>query len=147
MWSSLPLWVHRPIHRCVRGVQNTYELVNLGSREISLINKLHIFQCICKIFCVEPSYTHTFKDTILIQYRKCKSSQMICELIWVFETTPRTRLCHHSVVIEQLLERVQLSAHLGLIIVANLVPHQLTIDTLTDHRSKNNQYMWQVEMH
>ena len=35
------------------GSKNIYELVNLGARKISLINKLHIFQCMGNIFCVE----------------------------------------------------------------------------------------------
>ena len=30
--------------------KNTYELVNLGAHKVSLINKLHIFQCMGKIF-------------------------------------------------------------------------------------------------
>ena len=56
--------------------QNAYELGNLGALKSSLLNKLHIFQCMGKIFCVELQrvplkfhtkyLTHTLKDTIFI---------------------------------------------------------------------------------
>ena len=56
----------------------TYELLNLRALKISPVNKIHIFQCIGKIFCVEfqryplkfhTKYpTHTLKDTIFIQH-------------------------------------------------------------------------------
>ena len=53
--------------------KNTYELVGLGARKFSLIDKLHIFQSMCKIFCMEfqreplkfhkkISYTYMEKD-------------------------------------------------------------------------------------
>ena len=74
--------------------QNVYELVNLGALKSSLLNKLHIFQCMSKIFCVEYQrvplkfhtkyLTNTLKDTIFIQGWNFKSSQ-IYELICVFE--------------------------------------------------------------
>ena len=77
--------------------QNTYELVNLGALKFSLINKLHIFQCMIKIFCMEfqrePSkfhtkyLTHTLKETIFIQYWKFRSSY-IYEVVNIFETLP-----------------------------------------------------------
>ena len=64
--------------------KNTYELVNLGAHEISFTNKLHIFQCMGKIFCVEfqrkslkfhtKYLTHTLKEKIFIQCRKFKTS-------------------------------------------------------------------------
>ena len=78
--------------------ENTYELVNLGARQFIFINKLRIFQCMGKIFCVEFQWgplrfhkkylTHTLKKTIFIQYWKFKSSQ-IYELVNVFETSTR----------------------------------------------------------
>ena len=56
--------------------KNTYELLNLRALKFSPVNKIHIFQCIGKIFCVEfqryplkfhPKYlTHTLKDMIFI---------------------------------------------------------------------------------
>ena len=73
--------------------KNTYELVTLGAPKISLINKLHIFQCMGNIFCVEfqrealkfhtKYLTHRFNETFFIRYRKLKSSQ-IYELVSVF---------------------------------------------------------------
>ena len=55
--------------------KNTYELLNLRALNFSLVNKIHIFQCMCQIFCVEfqryplkfhTKYrTHTLKDMIL----------------------------------------------------------------------------------
>ena len=64
--------------------KNTCKLVNLGFYKISLINKLHIFQCIGKIFCVEfqrvplkfhtKYLTHTLKDTILYKVPRLTSS-------------------------------------------------------------------------
>ena len=47
----------------------------------SLLNKLHIFQCMAKIFCVKfqrvyyPT-THTLRDAFLIQYWTFKNSQI-----------------------------------------------------------------------
>ena len=64
--------------------KNTYELLNLRALKISLVNKIHIFQCMGKIFCVEfqryplkfhtKYLTHTLKDTIFIQHWNFKSS-------------------------------------------------------------------------
>ena len=55
--------------------KKTYELLNLRALKISPVNKIHIFQCMGKIFCVEfqryplkfhtKYLTHTLKDTIL----------------------------------------------------------------------------------
>ena len=79
--------------------QNAYELGNLGALKSSLLNKLHIFQWMGKIFCVELQrvplkfhtkyLTHTLKDTIFILCWKFKSSQ-IHKLVCVFETPPRS---------------------------------------------------------
>ena len=77
--------------------KNTYELVKLGALKSSLLNKLHIFQCMGEIFCVEFQrvplkfhtryLTHTLKDTILTLCWKFKRSQ-IYELVCLFETPP-----------------------------------------------------------
>ena len=64
---------------CLGGVsKNTYELLNLRALKFSLANKIHIFQCMGKIFCVEfqryplkfhtKYLTHTLKDMIFIQH-------------------------------------------------------------------------------
>ena len=55
--------------------KNTYELLNLRALKFSYVNKIHIFQCMGKIFCVEfqryplkfhtKYLTHTLKDMIL----------------------------------------------------------------------------------
>ena len=76
-----------------------HKLVNLGALKFSLVNKLHIFQCMGKIFCVEfqsfplkshtKHLTHTLKETIFIQYWKWRSSQ-IYALGNVFEMPPRS---------------------------------------------------------
>ena len=57
--------------------KNTYELLNLRALKFSPVNKIHIFQCMDKIFCVEfqkvplkfhtKYLTHTLKETIFIQ--------------------------------------------------------------------------------
>ena len=72
-----------------------HELLNLGARKFSLINKLYIFRCIVKIFCVEfqrefhkKYLAHTLKETIFIQHWKFRSFQ-IYELVNVFERLPR----------------------------------------------------------
>ena len=67
--------------------------VNLCALISSRFNKLHIFQCMGKMFCVEfqrvplkfqtKYLTHTLKDTILIQCRKFKCSH----------SDFRTRMC------------------------------------------------------
>ena len=64
--------------------KKTYELLNLRALKISPVNKIHIFQCMGKIFCVEfqrvplkfhtKYLTHTLKDTIFIQHWNFKSS-------------------------------------------------------------------------
>ena len=64
--------------------KNTYELLNLRALKFSYVNKIHIFQCMGKIFCVEfqryplkfhtKNLTHTLKDMTFIQHWKFKSS-------------------------------------------------------------------------
>ena len=58
--------------------KNTYELLNLRALKFSYVNKIHIFQCMGKIFCVEfqryplkfhtKYLTHTLKDMIFMQF-------------------------------------------------------------------------------
>ena len=58
--------------------KNTYELLSLRALKFSLVNKIYIFHCMGKIFCVEfqreplkfqtKYHTHTLKDTIFIQH-------------------------------------------------------------------------------
>ena len=58
--------------------KNTYELLNLRALKISPVNKIYIFQCMSKIFCVEfqryplkfhtKYLTHTWKDMIFIKH-------------------------------------------------------------------------------
>ena len=64
--------------------KNTYELLNLRAFKFLPVNKIHIFQCMGKVFCVEfqryplkfhtkyPS--HTLKNMIFIQHGNFKSS-------------------------------------------------------------------------
>ena len=64
--------------------KNTYELLTLRALKFSYANKIHIFQCMGKIFCVEfqryplkfhtKYLTHTLKDMILMQFWNFKSS-------------------------------------------------------------------------
>ena len=64
--------------------KKTYELLNLRALKISPVNKIHIFQCMGKIFCVEfqrvplkfhtKYLTHTLKDMIFMQFWNFKSS-------------------------------------------------------------------------
>ena len=64
--------------------KKTYELLNLRALKFSPVNKIHIFQCMGKIFCVEfqryplkfhtKYLTHTLKDMTFIQHLNFKSS-------------------------------------------------------------------------
>ena len=64
--------------------KNTYELLNLRALKSSPVNKIYIFQCMRKIFCVEfqrvplkfhtKYLTHTLRDTISTQSWNFKSS-------------------------------------------------------------------------
>ena len=73
-------WYHISLERLInsrnRGrFKNTYELLNQRALKFSYVNKIHIFQCMGKIFCVEfqryplkfhtKYLTHTLKDMIL----------------------------------------------------------------------------------
>ena len=72
----------------VRGLggrfKNTYELLNLRALKFSYVNKIHIFQCMGMIFCVEfqryplkfhtKYLTHTLKDMIFMQFWNFKTS-------------------------------------------------------------------------
>ena len=79
MWLISILWEDK-------GAFQKHELVNLGAHKSSLLNKLHIFQCMGKIFCVEfqrvplkshtKYLTHAFKDTTFMKCWKFKSSQI-----------------------------------------------------------------------
>ena len=64
--------------------KNTYELWNQRALKFSYVNKIHIFQCMGKIFCVEfqryplkfhtKYLTHALKDMIFMQFWNFKSS-------------------------------------------------------------------------
>ena len=64
-----------------------YKLLNLRAVKFSPVNKIHIFQCMGKIFCVEfqriplkfytKYFIHTLKDMILIQHLYFKSSWIL----------------------------------------------------------------------
>ena len=64
--------------------KNIYELLNQRALKFSYVNKIHIFQCMGKIFCVEfqryplkfhtKYLTHTLKDMIFMQFWNFKSS-------------------------------------------------------------------------
>ena len=66
--------------------KKTYELLNLRALKFSPVNKIHIFQCMGKTFCVEfqryplkfhtKYLTHALKDTIFIQHWNFKSSEI-----------------------------------------------------------------------
>ena len=86
------------IHNDLGGhFKKAYELVNLRALKSSLLNKLHIFQCMCKIFCVEfqrvplkfhtKYLTYTLKDTIFIQCSTFKIALRFTSL-YVFLNPP-----------------------------------------------------------
>ena len=64
--------------------KNAYQLLNLRALKSSPLNKIHIFQCMGEIFCVEfqryplkihtKYLTHTLKNTTFIQHWNFKSS-------------------------------------------------------------------------
>ena len=95
---GIPILVRRHLYNeSGRPFKNAYELVNVGALKSSLLNKLHIFQYMGKIFYVEfqryplkfhiKHLTHTLKNMIFLQCWKFTSSQ-IYELVCVFETLP-----------------------------------------------------------
>ena len=51
--------------------KNTFELLNIRALKFSVVNKIHIFQCMGKI---TKYLTHTLKDMIFIQHWNLKSS-------------------------------------------------------------------------
>ena len=72
-------WSSHHSHRDPRGrFKNTYELLTLRALKFSPVNKIHIFQCMGKIFCVEfqryplkfhtKYLSHTLKDMIFVQH-------------------------------------------------------------------------------
>ena len=81
-WTNDDLVPH--IHHQGGVSKNTYELLNLRALKFSYVNKIHIFQCMDKIFCVEfqryplkfhtKYLTHTLKDMIFMQFCNFKSS-------------------------------------------------------------------------
>ena len=91
-------WITRETLQNQGGIsKNTYGLVNIGVCKFSFINRLCIFQCM-GILCElqkEPLkfhtiyFTHTLKDTILIQCWKFSSCQ-IHELLKVIEMPPNS---------------------------------------------------------
>ena len=77
------------IHHCLTQepggrFKNTYELLNLRALKFSYVNKIHIFRCMDKIFCVEfqryplkfhtKYFTQKLKDMIFMQFWNFKSS-------------------------------------------------------------------------
>ena len=55
------------LHRVV--FKNTYELLNLRALKFSLVNKIYIFQCMGKIFCVEfQRYPHKISCPYIERY-------------------------------------------------------------------------------
>ena len=113
MWKSGTCWFHLgmpDLQMCgwdLTTLQGTrerfkkaYKILNLRALKFSPVNKMHIFQCMGKIFCVEfqrfplkfhtKYLTHTLKYTIFIRHWNFKSS-WIEELISVFEMPPQDR--------------------------------------------------------
>ena len=95
----------------VRGrFKNTYELLNLGALKSSLLNKLHTFQYMDKIFYVEfqrkplkfhtKYLTHTLKDTNFIPSCQFMRSHNY-NLLYASETPPpppppQIRICYSN---------------------------------------------------
>ena len=77
--------------------RNTFELLNLRALKCSPVNKIHIFQCLGKIFCVEfqryplkfhtKYLTHTLKDMIFIQHWNYKP-KMVWRPVFDFNASP-----------------------------------------------------------
>ena len=90
--------------------KNTYELLNLRALKCSPVNKIHIFQCMGKIFCVEfqryplkfhtKYLTHTLKDIFLynneiLRALRFKSSYAFLKCPPVHSTQRRLVLCFY----------------------------------------------------
>ena len=83
-WKLCCLGLNVLIHKPGGRFKNTYELLNPRALKFSYVNKIHIFQCTGKIFCVEfqryplkfhtKYLTRTLKDMIFIQHWNFKSS-------------------------------------------------------------------------
>ena len=87
-WSSSDIWVKVCLEQsCLAPggrFKNAYELLTLRALKFSHVNKIHIFQCMGKIFCMEfqryplkfhtKYLTHTLKDMIFMQFWNFKSS-------------------------------------------------------------------------
>ena len=68
---------------CLGCILKHFELENLGALKCSLVDKLHIFQCVCKIFCAEfqvitfklhkKYHTHAMTNTFYIQRQTLKA--------------------------------------------------------------------------
>ena len=92
--------------------KNTYELLNLRALKFSPVNKIHIFQCMGKIFCVEfqryplkfhTQYpTHTLKDMFFL-YNTEISRALRFKSSYMFLKRPRD---HSSVDFELISHRV-----------------------------------------
>ena len=78
-------WVHRGFSRTRgRPFKNTYELLNLRAHKFSPVNRMHIFQCMGKIFRMEFQMVplkfhtkyliHTLKDKLFMKHWNVKSS-------------------------------------------------------------------------
>ena len=83
--QAIRLWIRDGRLQFTGGrFKNTYELLNQRALKFSYVNKIHIFQRMGKIFCVEfqryplkfhtKYLTHTLKDMIFMQFWNFKSS-------------------------------------------------------------------------
>ena len=83
--NSMTIVFNKSFHVDTGGrFKNTYELLNLRALKFSPVNKIHIFQCMGMIFCVEfqryplkfhtKYLTHTLKDMNFIQHWNFKGS-------------------------------------------------------------------------
>ena len=63
--------------------KNTYELLNLRALQFSLVNKIHIFQCMGKIFCMEfQRYPLKFHTKYLTHWNSIQNIWPIYWKIW-----------------------------------------------------------------
>ena len=76
--------LYNSLHDNLGRFKNTCELLNLRALKISTLDKIHIFQCVGKTFCVEfqreplkfrpKNLKHTLKDVQLIQMLRFENS-------------------------------------------------------------------------
>ena len=52
-WAGMENSNMAPLYCSGEHFKNTYELLTLRALKFSAVNKIHIFQCVDKIFCVE----------------------------------------------------------------------------------------------